>query len=440
MSLLDEHGNPYSTGNRDALASWERAVALYQTYNDDPLPLVNAALEADPDFVMGHCFHAATNLSGTDKAGLVEVRKRMERLGDLAPKANDRERGHIAAIVAWAGGDWKKAAACWGAVLESFPRDAFALHLVHSLDFFLGDPRILRDRIARVLPHWDASVPGHGYVVGMHAFGLEEAGDYPRAEERGMYAVEQDPRDAWAVHAVAHVYEMEGRLEDGVAWLDRTWGDWSDGVFAVHNAWHKALLHVDMGQHEVALHIYDEMLFRPDNDFVQELLDAASLLWRLDLAGTDTGERWQVLAPCWRRRTGDGNYAFNDMHTMMAMIATGDELGQADLLKTMEAVAQTEGTNAMMTRRVGLPVCRGLQAFGRRRFDDAVRHLAPVRYDTHLFGGSHAQRDVIALTLMEAALASEDLTLARTLAAERWALKPSSPANRRFLSRAGLAQ
>jgi len=439
MSLLDEHGNPYSSDNRDALASWERAVAAYQTYNDDPFPVVDAALEADPDFVMGHCFHAAAQLSGTDKAGLVEVRKRMERLGDLAPAANDRERGHIAAIAAWAGGDLRKAAACWGAVLESFPRDAFALHIVHTLDFFLGDARILRDRIARVLPHWDASVPGHSHVVGMHAFGLEESGDYPRAEERGLYACDLDPRDAWATHAVAHVYEMEGRLEDGVAWLDRTWDHWIEGVFGVHNAWHKALCHVDLGQHDAALEIYDSVLFRPQADFVQELLDAASLLWRLDLTGTDTGERWQVLAPCWRRRTGDGNYAFNDIHTMMAMVATGDELGQADLLKTMEAVAQTEGTNAMMTRRVGLPVCRGFQAFGRRRFDEAVKHLAPVRYDTHLFGGSHAQRDVIALTLVEAALATEDMTLARTLAAERLALKPSSPTNRRFYSRAGLA-
>ena len=80
------------------------------------------------------------------------------------------------------------------------------------------------------------------------------------------------------------------------------------------------------------------------------------------------------------------------------------------------------------------------EALGRRRFDEVVRHIAPVRYDTHLFGGSHAQRDVIALTLVEAALATEDMTLARALAAERIALKPSSRTNRRFLARAGLAQ
>lgn len=439
MSLVDEHGNPVSTGSRDALASWERAIDLYQGYNDDPVPLVDEALAADPDFVLGHCFHAASNLSGTEKSGLVEVRKRMERLSELAPRANDRERGHIAAIAAWAGGDWRRAADCLGHVLDAWPRDAYALHVVHSLDFYLGDPRLMRDRIARVLPHWDATVPGHNHVVGMHAFALEEAGDYPRAEERGLYAFEQDPRDAWAVHAVAHVYEMEGRHDDGIAWLERSWDDWIEGVFGVHNAWHKCLFHVDLGEFDVALDVYDHVLFRPQQDFVQEQLDCASLLWRLDLAGCDTGERWRALAPFWRRRAADGNYAFNDMHTMMAMVATGDELGQADLLKTMEAAAQGESTNAMMTRRVGLPVCRGLQAFGRRRFAEAVGHLAPVRYDTHLFGGSHAQRDVVGLTLIEAAFAAEDAPLARTLAAERVALRPTSPTNRRFLRRAGLA-
>jgi hypothetical protein len=43
------------------------------------------------------------------------------------------------------------------------------------------------------------------------------------------------------------------------------------------------------------------------------------------------------------------------------------------------------------------------------------------------FGGSHAQRDVITLTLIEAALRGRQLTLARALLSERTALKPESP-------------
>ena len=44
---------------------------------------------------------------------------------------------------------------------------------------------MLRDRVAQVLPHWNADVPGYGYVLGMYAFGLEETNLYDRAEETG---------------------------------------------------------------------------------------------------------------------------------------------------------------------------------------------------------------------------------------------------------------
>jgi hypothetical protein len=92
-----------------------------------------------------------------------------------------------------------------------------------------------------------------------------------------------------------------------------------------------------------------------------------------------------------------------------------------------------------MTREVGLPLCRGLKAFGAGRFADAVEHLLPLRPIAHRFGGSHAQRDVIGLTLIEAAIRDGQAKLARALAAERTALKPSSPFNWQLAARALVA-
>ena len=127
------------------------------------------------------------------------------------------------------------------------------------MDFFRGNAHDLRDRIARVLPAWSSDVPGHGVVMGMYAFGLEECGEYGRAEDMGRAAIDAEPRDAWAHHAVAHVMEMQGRAQDGIGWMLAREPHWSgdDNFFKVHNWWHKALFHLDIGQTQEALKLYD---------------------------------------------------------------------------------------------------------------------------------------------------------------------------------------
>lgn len=77
----------------------------------------------------------------------------------------------------------------------------------HQVDFMRGDSRMLRDRIARALPAWDAGRPGWHAMLGMYAFGLEECGQYVDAERHGREAVEIEPRDGWAWHAVARAGE-----------------------------------------------------------------------------------------------------------------------------------------------------------------------------------------------------------------------------------------
>jgi hypothetical protein len=62
-----------------------------------------------------------------------------------------------------------------------------------------------------------------------------------------------------------------------------------------------------------------------------------------------------------------------------------------------------------------------------------------VRGIAHRFGGSHAQRDVIDLTLVESAFRSDAHDLAKALAAERIALKPASPLARLLADRTGWA-
>jgi tetratricopeptide (TPR) repeat protein len=441
MGLRDSRDVPVSTRSRAALDRYEIAADRLHSYVRDPLAEIEAALAEDPGFVMGHCLRGTLMALATEKAAEAPLRQSVEAAEALAAGANERERGHVAALRAWLDGDFAGAVDAWGRVAEAWPRDGLALQAAHIGDFYLGHTVLLRDRIARALPGWDESVPGYGYVLGMHAFGLEETGDYRAAEATGRRAVALQPRDPWAIHAVAHVMEMQGRLPEGVDWLSGRTGDWApDNMFAFHNWWHLALYHLDLGETATVLRLYDEAIRPQPSPVALETLDATALLWRLHLRGVDAGEggggRWAELADTWAPMAEDGYYAFNDMHAMMAFVATGRDADADRLLAAQARRAASGGTNAVMTAEVGLPVCRALRAFGAGDYATVVALLAPVRAVAHRFGGSHAQRDVLNLTLVEAALRGGQADVARALAAERTEAKPGSPFNWRLTARA----
>lgn len=271
----------------------------------------------------------------------------------------------------------------------------------------------------------------------MYAFGLEETGLYGQSEAIGRRALDLNARDPWAIHAVAHVMEMQGRIAEGIEWLNSRAPDWApDNGFAFHNWWHLALYHLDRGETGRVLELYDSAIRRPDSEVVLELIDASALLWRLHLRGLNAGERWEKLADLWEHRMGDAYYAFNDAHAMLAFVATGRIRSIQTLLQVMESRVAAGGTNGRMTWEVGLPLCRALEAFGEGDYSKTVDILQPLRLIAHRFGGSHAQRDLLHLTLIEAALRGRRLTLARALLAERTALKPGSAANWQLTTRA----
>lgn len=440
MTTTDLRGEPVSTDDRAALDRFETALRLLNGYYADPLAEIEAALAERPDFALGHCLRAGLFLISTERGAEPELSRSVEALEGLAPAANDRERGHAAAARAWLDGDFKRAVDLYGRVLEDHPRDLLALQLAHQCDFFLGQTTELRDRVARVLPFWDEDAPGRGYVLGMHAFGLEENNQFRQAEETGRHALSLEARDPWAVHAVAHVMEMEGRLAEGVDWLEGRRGDWAeDNLFAFHNWWHLGLYNLDMGRVDRVLDLYDTAIRPSGSTVALEMVDASAMLWRLHLRGADVGPRWAALAEGWQAHAGDAYYAFNDAHAVMAFVGAGRDADADRVIAAAERRAMGTGTNAALTREVGLPFCRALRAFGAGRYDEAVDLLLPVRPIAHRFGGSNAQRDVIALTLVEAALRAGRSRLAVALAAERTAAKPTSPFNRSLAARARAA-
>ena len=431
ITRVDARGEPVNGASEAAIALYEKALAELQCYRGDPLATIDEAVAESPGFVMGHCFRAYLHALTTEAQAMAEARVSLDAAAQL--QTNARERRHLVVLRQFLQGSWEGAIAGLENVLIDFPRDALALQALHLCDFYIGDARNLRDHVARVLPEWSTDDSGYHALLGMYAFGLEETGDYARAEETGRRALDLNPRDVWAQHAVAHVMEMQGRQQDGIEWMSgrrRFWAE--DSFFAVHNWWHLALFHLDLDQAGQVLSLYDGPIRGGRSRVVLDLVDASALLWRLHLRGLNVGERWQELADSWTPLASDGFYAFNDAHAMMAFIADGRDKAADDLLTAQQQAIAGSSGNARMTWEVGYPLCSALRAFGRGDYATCISLLRPIRSRLNRFGGSHAQRDVFDLTLMEAAKREGHYSLLRQLANERVEAKPSSPLNRRY--------
>ena len=418
MTVKDPHGHALSGADGRAVESYELALEQLRCYVGDPLAPAQAAAAQAPGMTMAHVLVAYLMLSGTEPGALGEARAAQARATALP--ADEREALHVAAIDRWCEGRWHQA----GRILEDlsvrFPRDLLALQMGHLIDFFTGRSRMLRDRIARAESHWHDGMPGRHAVLSMLAFGLEETADYARAEKTGRRAVELEPRDAWGWHAVAHVMEMQNRRAAGIAWLAPNTAHWSDGsFFAIHNWWHLALFHLGLDHVDEVMSLLDQRVLGTASPLVLDMIDASALLWRLQLRGVPVGERWSALAERWGAVSNDSSYAFNDLHAMIAFVGA-DRMGDAArLLAAQRQALARDDDNRIFLREVGLPATEAIHDFALGRFAEAAERLRQVRPVTQQFGGSHAQRDLIDLTLIEAATRAGDRPLADALKRER---------------------
>lgn len=437
-TACDVRGVPISYASAEAIDGLERAIEISLAFRGDAIAEIDAVLAEHPDFVMGWLFKAGwltqameTRIYGDMVDALGQAEKRIA-------KANRREIGHFEAVQAWIRGDFFGAVQKWEAVLTAYPMDLLALELIHYTDVLLGDTVGQRDVVARVSNLWDESVPGYEFVLGFYAFGLEENRDFSQAEEMGRRALAIRPDNPYAVHAVCHVMEMRGRQMGGIRFMADYVDRWGTSNFANHLWWHTALFHLDLEQHDKAFKIFDNHLDSREKEGNRyEELDAAALLWRLNLVGEDSGDRWASLADKWEPAAQDTLYAFNDVHAMMTFVSDNRMDAQRALLSANERyLEESSDANAAMSREIGLPFCLAMQDFKSERYGKCVDRLLPVRYMTHRLGGSFAQRDVIGWTLLEAALRAERFELALGLANERAALKPTSVQNWRGVARA----
>jgi tetratricopeptide (TPR) repeat protein len=425
----DERGLVLTTSSVEAVEAYNEAVRDYFEYRLSAADRVKRAIAADPAFVLAHCLRGYFMLLIGSNATLPAAKKALAAAKARCGSVSARERMHVAALAAWCDGDTRQACDVWEEIVTEAPTDLLALRLNHFGNFWLGESHALRDLPAGVVSAWHPDMSGYGNVLGMLSFGLEECGEYSEAEKIGRRAVEINPEDLWSIHAVAHVLEMQGRLKDGMVWLDQPKGTWADrNPFKDHLWWHTALFPLEAGDYDQVLALYDAEVKVDESGFYLDVQNAASLLLRLEFCGVDVGNRWHALANIAASRVDDHVLGFTDTHFAIALARGGRTDAAEKLLTSLRELAATPNgtTAATLTGPLTLPICEAVLAFAAKDFVGTVELLLPLRYRWQGLGASHAQRDIFSQILIEAAIGAGRTALARHLLAQRAKLRPNS--------------
>ncbi|WP_372426909.1 tetratricopeptide repeat protein [Salinarimonas chemoclinalis] len=408
--LTDRYGLRHACDHPVAVAAFADATRAVAAHRPGAAPALEAALAADADLVAGRALEgfaclvlARAELVAPARAALGAARAALARKGGGSPD----EAALVEALAIALDGRFRDAAARLEAAGAARDGLLLPLKLAQSLRFMAGDLPGMLAGATVALARWDAAAPGFGFALGCRAFALEEAGLLAQAEAVGRRAVAAEPADAWGLHAVAHVMETDGRVREGVAWIEAArpaWGGCNN--FAFHIAWHLALLHLERGAHDAVLALYDrEVRPCPSEDF-RDMANAVSLLWRLRQEGVAVGDRWEELRGVARARRRDATLVFAALHTLLALLGAGDRAGARECLAALEDRAEGADEQARVLRHVGLELARALAS------DAPLPAARLVRIARRLpaIGGSHAQRDVFlrSLALRAAGTADRD--------------------------------
>ncbi len=405
-------------------------LGRFMTYRADTMERLDGLLNDDPDCIGAWLLKGYLLLLARSHSLVPEAVNALARAKTLAAQGNAtaREQMHVTVLGCWTDDDMVGVQRGIDALVTDYPHDLLALRLQHVGAIFFGRPDVLRSTISRSLGDWDDGIPGAGFVYGMACMGLEEVGDYARAEKFGRRGAELEPDDLWSVHSVAHVMEAQGRLKDGVVWMQKPEAYWADrGPMRHHLWWHEALFLFEAGDYDAVLEDFDTRLLPRARAGYLEMANCASLLFRLEAAGQDCGDRWIRLLEHTGHLAEDRALVFSDVHMAIALAMAGD--GHA-LQRFSRAVRDYADGGTSFDRQASakltVPLNNALAARLSGDMGRATDILNDARFDFQQMGGSIAQRDMLDILLIDCAIAANWPRTARRLLSEYLDQRPHS--------------
>ena len=403
--LKDSQGLEITTNSTNAIAFIDDFAQQSLSYGNNAETTILSAIAAEPKCAYSYAHAAAHYLSLESAQSRFQAAPYIQAAKKYAATATEREQLYICAIDAWATGAIKSAIAYHEEIAEKFPRDLVSVQRGQYHYFYQGNKEGLLNIAQKVLP----ASPDNHYLQGMVAFGLEQCHKLEEAEAFGRQALEINRHDPWAQHAVAHVMESQGRIDEGNAWMSSFTDTWENcnSMLYTHNWWHIALYYLEKGDTKKVLELYDRHIWgKAWQESSKDQVGAISLLLRLELRGIDVGDRWEQIAPYLTVRIHEHALPFQDLHYVYALARAGKVELVNEMLFSMQAYTR-RSPQLKTWIEVALPGARGMNAHARGDWGNAIAQLSPILSRLHEIGGSHAQRDLFEQVYLDAWLRNE---------------------------------
>lgn len=349
------------------------------------------AAKADPDNGLANAYAAILYML-LEAPVAPELAKPFLDNAKRAKGLTPREIAAVEAAELFVAGKIPKLIELCEATVSAYPRDMVMLKLGQYHTFNIGDfPAMLR--IAQKSQPGAADI---AYAHGMRAFGFEECHLLDDAERAAWEALDLDPSEPWAHHALAHIYLTRGQVQEGAAFLESVAHHWSElnSFMHSHNWWHLALFYISAGRTDALLAAYDSHVWGLSKDYSQDQIGAVSLLARMEFAGINVGDRWHDVADHVAKRGADTTSPFLTLQYLYALGRT--QRAEAEtLLKAIEGRAEDTSHHDFQTwADVAIWAAHGISAHAAGDYDDTIRFLGKALPRLAECGGSHAQRDL----------------------------------------------
>jgi tetratricopeptide (TPR) repeat protein len=408
--IVDVRGLSLSAPSAAAVERFEAIINDLYYYRLGVGDRLDALLQEFPEFVLAHVLKGYSLMTEGTLDAYPKARAHL-RQAEALP-ATPREHLHQEALRAWIAHDSSARAAAWEQILVEWPLDMLAFRQYTGTLFWMGDKRHQAEVSAGVASHWGPQTPGYGHFLSAHAFAMEEVGQYAVAERCAREALAIQPQDLWALHGLAHVFEMQGRVREGIEQLRdaaRFLNDYN--LFRGHLWWHLSLFKFSQARFDEVLDLFDREIYPKSSTFYLDVQNGASLLARLEFQGVDVGlARWERLAQASLLNATQSTIWFTSMHHVMALVRTGRLSAAQSTFEYLGSMG-TSSAQAALARELA----QAAAAFYQDKPREALKRMLALRQRHGELGASHAQQDLYDQIAVMAALQLGDLPRVRQL-------------------------